>query len=104
MVGVAGIEPTVLFSDRFTVCDRTLRSYSRCLEYVTGVEPAYYGFAIRTLTIRGTRTLLVVLERIELSSNGYQPFALPLSYRTLLRRYTTTDSHRLPFHSAETAY
>ena len=27
------------------------------LELPTGLEPAYYGFAIRTLTIRGTTTL-----------------------------------------------
>ena len=59
LVGVKGIEPNMRFRD---------------------------GVTVRCLTLRRHSRVLVVLGRIELPSNDYQSFTLPLSYRTMVNR------------------
>lgn len=51
---------------------------------LTGIEPATSWMPSRRPPIGTSGPYLVVLGRVELPSIGYQPIALPLSYRTVV--------------------
>ena len=49
----------------------------------TGFEPVLLKSKFRVLPLHQSTIILVAVERIELSSNDYRSFALPLSYTAI---------------------